>query len=154
MDSQSPFKKAYDAVLAEKARDPDASYSALIKKYKASYQGFWIYKRKLEADAKGTRAKVAPKTAPKSPPAPKTEADVVYIPVKKADIADMVIHKRHQIVIPEDKVFYAMDEDAAKDVDALIGRLMREEAVKKAPDEVGLSGGGSKKGGLLNKGGG
>lgn len=152
MDSQSPFKKQYDAILAEKKKNPEASYSSLIAKHKASIQGFWIYKRKLEA-AK-TVPKVAPKTAPRGPQAPKpVDGDVIYIPVPKREIAEMVINKRHQIVIPEDKVFYAMSDVDSKEVKELIGTLLLEESRKKAPEEVGLSGGGSKKGGLLNKGG-
>jgi hypothetical protein len=159
MESQSPHKKKYEAVLAEKARSPEMSFAALIDKHGAPKQGFWIYKRKWEAHrAAEARAKVPPKTAPKGPQAPPkaVDGDVIYIPVPKREIAEMEVRKRPEISIPRDKIFYALNDADLKEVRALMGEIIMEEnSKKKPPEEVGLSGGGrGGKGGLLNKGGG
>ena len=155
MESKSPFKDQYEKILEAKKKDPQVSLAAECKRQKISYQGLLLYKRrKHKVDLAEKRQGVMVRKQPVPAKGPvKPSDEYVYIPVKKSEVVDMVVHKRHQIVIPSDKVFHALDPEASRELDALIGKVLREEALKKPPEEVGLSMGGGKKGGLLNKGG-
>jgi hypothetical protein len=153
----------YDKILAAWKADPSQSYAKMCAKAGVSYQYLFRYKRKLEqAESAGLVAstrvilkrdgKEIKRSVVPQPKAVKKidEGGWVNIRVPRSEIVDMIIHDRHQVVIPSEKVFQAISSSEMAEIDAQVGRLKRE--MMKKPQSVELTPSSGKQGGFLNKG--